>query len=254
MNKRLYLCITGSAISLLAGLFLSPMLMGKQPGFTALMLLSALQEILLIGLPAGLLLFISEKSARNAKAALRWPGVFQSGLTMLAAVAYTMAGLLITLVAYLALKQTGVTVNEPPAIVPASLPELLLAAGCAAIIPAICEEAMFRGLIQGFLSRRIGSRIAMYLSAALFALLHFTLLGFPVLFVIGLLLSMLMHKGNSLPQCMLFHAMYNFSVLSINYAGAVPGPGLMLACAVILYYAMRTMLKEEPHGIQNHRL
>lgn len=248
------MCITGALVSLLAGWFLPPMLMGEQPGFTVLMLLSALQEVLLIGVPAVLLLLTSEKSARETGAMLHWPGPFQAGLTMLAAVAYTMVGLFITLASYLTLTQLGVTVAEPPAIVPASLTDLLLAAACAAIIPAVCEELMFRGLIQGFLSRRTSSRISLYASAALFAMLHFTLLGFPVLFVIGLLLSMLMRKGNSLPQCILFHAMYNFSVLTINFSGAVPGLGLMMACAVILYYAMRTILKEEPHEMQSHRM
>jgi membrane protease YdiL (CAAX protease family) len=250
----LLLCIGGAALSLLAGWFLPPMLMGEQPGFAALMLLSAFQEILLIGLPATLLLLMSEKSARATRAMLHGPGAFQAGLTMLAAVAYTMVGLIITLTTYLALTQFGVTVVEPASIVPSNLSELLLAAACAAFIPAICEELMFRGLIQGFLSRRFSSRISLYASAALFALLHFSLLGFPVLFVIGLFLSMIMRKSNSLPQCILFHAMYNFSVLTINFAGAMPGLGLILACIAILYYAMRTMLKEDPHGMQDHRL
>jgi membrane protease YdiL (CAAX protease family) len=168
---------------------------------------------------------------------------------MLSAVSYTMAGLLITLITYLFLQQLGITPVQPATLNPENAGELALAALCAAVIPALCEELLFRGLVQGVIARRWGDRPAVWLTSLLFALMHFTLLGFPVLLVIGLLLSRLMLTGKTLLLTMIFHAMYNFSVLTINYSGAVPGFGVMLLCAAVFWLTSRFLFKEVPNEI-----
>ena len=249
MNRRTAFFYAAAALSALTGWFLPDMLAGDSLGFISSNLLIALQEILLIGLPAALILFRSPQSSVQAKALFQKPTAFQTGLTMLSAVSYTMAGLLITLITYLFLQQLGFAPVQPDTLNPESAGELALAALCAAVIPALCEELLFRGLVQGVIARRWGDRPAVWLTSLLFALMHFTLLGFPVLLVIGLLLSRLMLTGKTLLLTMIFHAMYNFSVLTINYSGAVPGFGVMLLCAAVFWLTSRFLFKEVPNEI-----
>ncbi len=225
------------------------MLAGDEPGFYLSNLLIALQEMLLLGVPAALILFRSAQSSAQAKALFRKPTALQTGMAMLTAVSYTMAGLLITLITYLFLQQIGIAPVQPPTLSPQSAGELAFAALCAAVIPALCEELLFRGLLQGAISRRWGDRAAVWLTSLFFALMHFTLLGFPVLLVIGLLLSRLMMTGKTLLLTMVFHAMYNFSVLSINYSGAVPGFGVMLLCAAVFWLTSRFLFREVPNEV-----
>ncbi len=238
-----------SALSALTGWFLPDMLAGDDPGFYFNNLLIALQEVLLLGVPAALILFRNAQSSAKAKVLFKKPTALQTGLAMLSAVSFTMAGLLITMIAYLFLQQIGVTPVQPPTIDPQSAGELAFSALCAAVIPALCEELLFRGLIQGAIIRRLGDRSAVWLTSLLFALMHFTLLGFPVLLVIGLLLSRLMVIGKTLLLTMAFHAMYNFSVLSLNYSGAVPGFGVMLLCAAIFWLTSGFLFREVPNEV-----
>ncbi len=246
MNKRPVLLVSLAVLSALAGWFLPDMLARGNLSFTAENLLAALQEILLMGLPAALILMRNRESSAQAKEMFQLPGAERTGLAMLSAVAFTMAGLLLTLITYLFLQQLGVTPGQPSALTPGSAGELLLAALCAAIIPAVCEELLFRGLIQGFLGRRIGVRGAVWATSILFALIHFTLLGFPVLLLIGLLLSRLMVSQKTILLPMVFHAMYNFSILVINFSGAVPGFGVMLICAAVFWLTTRFLFREVP--------
>ncbi len=249
MSKRTAIFLTLSALSALTGWFLPDMLAGDAPGFYFSNLLIALQEVLLLGVPAALILFRSAQSSAKARALFQKPAALQTGLAMLSAVSFTMAGLLITLIAYLFLQQIGITPAQPSTINPQNAGELAFSALCAAVIPALCEELLFRGLLQGAISRRLGDRAAVWLTSLLFALMHFTLLGFPVLLVIGLLLSRLMVTGKTLLLTMVFHAMYNFSVLSINYTGAAPGFGVMLLCAAVFWLTSRYLFKEASNEV-----
>ena len=246
--------MAGAAASLAAGWLAPGMLLGANPGLTALLWITGLQEILLIGIPAALIALRSRASLERLKQVLALPDPVHAGLSMLGAVAFTMAGLLITLAAFGALQALGIPPDAPPAIDPGSLPQLLVAILCAALIPAVCEELLFRGVLWAALERRAGLRWAAAVSAFLFAALHFTLLGFPVLLALGFLLARVMQKRRSLILCVLFHAMYNLSILVINYSGSNPGLFLILLSCGIAYAALRLLLKEEQHGIANPRV
>lgn len=90
-----------------------------------------------------------------------------------------------------------------------------LAILCAAVLPAVCEETLFRGVMFEWLSAKTCPKIAVYLTAAVFALLHFTWAGLPALFVIGILLGKIRLRFGSLILPALYHALYNLGALCL---------------------------------------
>lgn len=83
----------------------------------------------------------------------------------------------------------------------------------ACLAPAIIEEVAFRGLIQHWLGMAMQPRKALVIASALFAAMHFSILSFPYLFLVGLLLGWTWWKTRSLYPCMLVHFLHNFVVI-----------------------------------------
>lgn len=96
-----------------------------------------------------------------------------------------------------------------------SLANLLYILIAIAIIPAITEEFVFRGIILGEYSA-MGTKplTAVMLSAAMFAMLHFNLYQFPVYFFGGIVLGYVAVITNSVLCAMIVHLLNNvFSLL-----------------------------------------
>lgn len=228
-----------------AGILLLPRLLPVRLGGRGLWiyLLVFVQELLLIGLPA---LLISLRHA-DAKARFlrlwRHPGSYSLGLSSLAAVSYSLAGILIAGLWIALLEGMGITVPmEASVFMPQSAAEYLLAFAVSGLLPAFSEELMFRGLLLHFLRRRYGDRRAIWLSSLLFALLHLSLQGFSLLLVIGLFLAALTLRYESLWPAVLFHGLYNIAAILLNGLQARPSPqmiwlcsGIMIACAYLLF-------------------
>ena len=115
----------------------------------------------------------------------------------------------------------------------------------AAIIPAVLEESFFRLALPGFLQRKLKKRTAIILSSAAFAAMHLSLIAFPMLFLLGLLMHRLVDRHKSLLLPILFHGMYNFSVLIFNYTKAEPGFSAALLSSFFFILSVRFLLKEE---------
>lgn len=86
---------------------------------------------------------------------------------------------------------------------------LALALALFAVLPAICEEIAFRGLIQAGLLRRFSPGVAITLGSLAFALVHFSLYRFAPTLVLGLLLGWVAWRTRSLFPGMLIHALNN---------------------------------------------
>lgn len=248
MNRKEGGWLAAALLCLPLGWFVPEALAGDDPGFVAVCLLTALRETLLFGLLALLLYLRSAQSRERLRALMKKPDSLPAGLTLLSAVSFTMAGLLVTLVAWYLLQSLGLPAEPPPAPLPAGFRETALAALCMALVPAVCEELLFRGVMLGALMKRMKPGAAALASAAVFAALHQSLLAFPVLLVIGLTLARLRISRGGLVLPMMFHGMYNFSVLLLNASGASPGFGLMLLCAALFALTARLLLKEERDG------
>lgn len=85
-----------------------------------------------------------------------------------------------------------------------------------AAIPAVCEELMFRGMVFSAFERR-GTRSAIWISAALFALTHWNPFGLPAYFMVGAISAFIVYALDSLYAGMLFHTVYNTAILVIMY-------------------------------------
>lgn len=85
------------------------------------------------------------------------------------------------------------------------------------ILPAICEELLFRGLIFKGL-KPYGKYFSIIVSALLFAIYHMSLSQAVYPFLLGLLLSLIMYHENNIVYCIAVHMTNNFLSLTLSYA------------------------------------
>jgi membrane protease YdiL (CAAX protease family) len=244
LNRRLIGSVLGAGVSVALALVL-PAAFPEDAGFAQLCVLMALQETLLVGLPAFLLMLRSSSSTERLKSLWAKPSAYQGGLVMLMAVAFTLVSVLITVIFLMLLESFGIKPPEGMTLVPENAQQLLIAALCATLIPAVAEELLFRGVIQGGLSARFNPRIGIWASALLFALLHRSVLAFPQMLAIGMVLGGLRAFSGGLWLPIIFHAFYNFAVLALNYTRTAPSLGMMLFCVAVFIVAYRLLMKEE---------
>jgi len=88
---------------------------------------------------------------------------------------------------------------------------VLVATFC--VTPGIFEEIAFRGLIQHWLQTAVKSWKAVVLASFLFAIMHFSVLSFPYLFLVGGLLGWVKLRTGSLFPSMLIHFLHNLVVI-----------------------------------------
>ena len=85
-----------------------------------------------------------------------------------------------------------------------------------ALLPAVCEELMFRGGILGAWERR-GADSAIVVSSLMFAALHGSVEGLPVQLVMGFALGYVVMRSGSLWAGVIAHASFNAGVLVAGY-------------------------------------
>lgn len=81
-----------------------------------------------------------------------------------------------------------------------------------AVLPAITEEFLFRGIVIGEYEN-YGALIASVMSAVMFAMSHFSLVRFPVYLFSGLVLSSVLFATRSVVAATVIHALNNIIVL-----------------------------------------
>lgn len=86
-----------------------------------------------------------------------------------------------------------------------------------ALTPAVCEEALFRGIVLRAYENR-GTVKAIIISACLFALIHFSIIRAVGPFIIGILAGYLVVKANSIIPGILTHMTFNGISLCIFYS------------------------------------
>ena len=85
---------------------------------------------------------------------------------------------------------------------------LFYAVFTAAILPAIVEEFLFRGVILSEYAH-LGGVCAVTVSALFFAMLHFSIVEFPIYFFGGLVMGAAAYLTRSLLAAILLHSVYN---------------------------------------------
>ncbi len=100
-----------------------------------------------------------------------------------------------------------------------------------AILPAITEEFLFRGIVVTEYERN-GVALAVILSSLTFALIHFDLVRIPVYFFNGVILALVLYATRSLFASMIVHAANNvlamFLEVYVYRAAARQGGGIVL--------------------------
>jgi membrane protease YdiL (CAAX protease family) len=116
--------------------------------------------------------------------------------------------------------------------------DLMLSILVIAILPAVCEEFVFRGVLLTSLAHWLGTAAAVLLSAAAFGLVHLDPVRPVFAFVLGLALGILRVRSDSLRHTAMVHGTFN--ALTLFIAPLVDGPSepyrpqpaLGLACLV----------------------
>jgi len=95
--------------------------------------------------------------------------------------------------------------------------EMLLVIITISIIPAICEEVMFRGYIQRSFGFKFKPHIAALLTAIFFALYHFNPYGLIPLAIIGFYLGFAAYLSESLVIPIIIHFLNNFFAVMLYF-------------------------------------
>lgn len=88
-----------------------------------------------------------------------------------------------------------------------------------AITPAICEELLFRGVLQNQLQKWFkNAHIAVWTSAIIFSAIHFQFYGFFPRMILGVALGYLLVYGKSLWLPIVAHGINNFLAVMVAWA------------------------------------
>lgn len=98
-----------------------------------------------------------------------------------------------------------------------NIPEMLLVIITISIVPAICEEVMFRGYIQRSFGFKFKPHIAAILTALFFALYHFNPYGLIPLAIIGFYLGFAAYTSQSLVIPIIIHFLNNFFAVMLYF-------------------------------------
>ncbi len=123
-----------------------------------------------------------------------------------------------------------------------ALPSLATTVAAYAVVPALCEELLFRGVLLRALSRRFDAAVAVLVSALAFSLYHLNLAQLAPSFVLGLALGAVSLRARSIIPAMLIHAINNAVAIGlvrgeldpvIDALSEYPVAGLGLAVSLV---------------------
>jgi uncharacterized protein len=98
-----------------------------------------------------------------------------------------------------------------------NVPEMLLVIITISVVPAICEEVMFRGYIQRSFGFKFKPHIAAIFTALFFALYHFNPYGLIPLAIIGFYLGFAAYTSQSLVIPIIIHFLNNFFAVMLYF-------------------------------------
>jgi membrane protease YdiL (CAAX protease family) len=86
-----------------------------------------------------------------------------------------------------------------------------------AVLPAVFEELMYRGVLQQRFLRVMPARLAIALQAMLFSVMHFDHVLLLPHFLFGLVAGLLRQAAGALWPCMLMHFLWNGHIVLLTY-------------------------------------
>lgn len=165
---------------------------------------TVITEVFLILLPAVIFLRILHYPVR-ATTQLRWPGPGLAGLSLLVGVCFALVAIgWGTLISSL----FGYTFALPPEFYPASSIQAIGLFAALAFFAPVCEEFLFRGVIQRGYERR-GPWTAIIIVGFYFALYHLSFQRLLDIIPVAFVLGFVAWRSAALPSSMLVHSSYN---------------------------------------------
>lgn len=172
------------------------------------------QESLMFGLPAYLfILWVRPRYGPVLLGRLHFPPLNIALRTAAAAILGLWMYECYTALWMVLLDGTGAALSVPAIPLPESGPQTVLALLAVALVPAILEEVVFRGMVHQGLARDLKEKTAVWLSALLFAFMHRSLAALPVHITLGIVLTLLAARSGSLQLSMLYHFVHNATSL-----------------------------------------
>ena len=110
----------------------------------------------------------------------------------------------------------GIVPETGTALIPGNTAELLGSLLIDAVLPAVCEEILFRGVVLSAWEEK-GSRRAVLVTAVLFTLLHGSVLGAPAELLGGLIMGFAVLGGGSVFAGIIYHVCYNALIRVMQY-------------------------------------
>ncbi len=117
------------------------------------------------------------------------------------------------------LQELGLNINSLSLPMPNGTGELMLNVFTVAVLPAVCEEFVFRGALLSSLETQ-GTRRAIVISSLLFALLHGSVAALPAHFMLGLVMASLVINCNSIYAGMIYHTVHNAASVLLDYVNS----------------------------------
>ena len=140
-----------------------------------------------------------------------------------------------------------------------SLPQYLLSLIIIALLPAVFEETLFRGALQGILQRWFKNAwVAIIVTGLLFSIIHFSWYGFLPRWALGILLGMVYYATGNIWYSIIVHFVNNALVVTYMYYKTMRGEpipsstdamfplwvGVLALVAVVLLF--RLLVKTAP--------
>ncbi|MFN0150925.1 MAG: ABC transporter permease subunit/CPBP intramembrane protease [bacterium] len=102
-----------------------------------------------------------------------------------------------------------------------------------ALVPGVCEEFLFRGVVFGVLSREWGAGRAAVASGVLFAAFHLSVYRLLPVLVVGVIAAVIVWKSGSLIAAMILHVAYNaVSLAQARELEGIVSQGVLIAIGV----------------------
>lgn len=98
-----------------------------------------------------------------------------------------------------------------------SFPEAILVVFAAAVVPAVCEESMFRGFIQKSFELKIKPFYAALITAIFFGVYHFNPYGLLPLIALGMFFGFAAYKSNSILIPIFLHFINNLTAVILYF-------------------------------------
>ncbi|HMR84739.1 MAG TPA: type II CAAX endopeptidase family protein [Niabella sp.] len=108
-----------------------------------------------------------------------------------------------------------------------SVPELLLSIVVLALVPAVCEEAFFRGGLQNYMYRGTGKLwMSIIVVSIIFSAVHFSVYGFLSRVALGIVLGLLYQYSGRLWLSILAHFINNTAAVLVIYVQKANGKSM----------------------------